>query len=135
MADETNIITVPIPKGKGMVQLDLAKLNDDVFRELVLQGAKVLLTRGMSKITKAELGDEDKVKAEAMLKAEANVTDLYEGKVRMTGGAKASKVSGAVKTEAMRLARNIIKDEIKRAGGKISHVKPSVITQAAKEYL
>lgn len=129
------IIAVPITKAKAVLEIDWEKLPDEVYLEVLMQGLKVLVNRGMSKITLKELGDNDTVKREALLKAEKNHEDMLAGKVRITGGAKASKVSGKVKTEAMRLARNIIKDEIKRSGGKISHYEAKEITEAAKMYL
>ena len=135
MADGIN---VPIPKAKDVLVVTNAlieALPQEVYNEILLQGFKAVLNRGMSKITLADLGDADKVKSEAMLKAQANLEDVQAGKVRITGGAKAGKVSGAVKTEAMRLSRNIIKDELKRLGHKISHYEASEITTFAKEYL
>lgn len=135
MAEATNTLNVPIVKAKAVVPVNLDDLPDDVYREVMLQGLKVVLNRGMSKITIGDLGDAEKVKEEALLKGNANLEALYEGKIRFTGGAKGSKVSGAVKTEAMRLARNLVKDEIKRQGGKISHYEASEITKAAKDLL
>lgn len=128
-------VMVPITKGKEIVEVNLDELPDEVYREVVLQGLKTIMNRGMTKVTIADLGSEEKVKAEAMIVANINLEKLYAGDIRITGGKSASKISGKVKTEAMRLARNIIKDEIKRSGGKISHYKASEITAAAKEYL
>src|SRR3546814_3687824 len=59
-------------------------------------------------------------------------SDMYEGKVKITGAAKVKKASGAVMTEAMRLARNLVKDAMKANKIKISTVKASEITKAAK---
>jgi hypothetical protein len=130
-----NIIKVAIAKAKDVIEVNIDDLPDAVFKEVLIQGCKAVLNRGMSKVTIALLGDEDKVKTEAMAIASKNVEDMYAGKIRFTGGAKQHKVSGKVKTEAMRLARNVVKDEIKRGGGKISHYAASEITEAAKEYL
>lgn len=130
------IMQIAVTKSKGSaVDIDTDKLPQEVYEEALRQGLKVLVNRGMSKITKAELGDEATVKAEALTKAQKNVDDIYAGKVKLSGSAKATKVSGAVNTEAMRLARNLVKDEMKKAGIKISHVEASEITKAAKEVL
>ena len=47
-------------------------------------------------------------------------------------GAKKSTMSTEVRTEAMRIAKNIVKDKIKASKQKISHFKPSDITAAAQ---
>lgn len=129
------VLSVPITKGKASMEIDTEKLPDAVYAEALLQGLKVLANRGMSKITKAELGDDETVKTEAMVKAAANVEDIMAGKIKFTGQKKAKGASGAAMTEARRLARNLVKDEMKRAGIKISHVEASEITKAANALL
>lgn len=42
-----------------------------------------------------------------------------------------SLADGEVKTEALRIARAMVKDELKRQGVKVSHVEASEITTAA----
>lgn len=130
-----SVVSIPVTKGKASVDVELDSLPEDVYREAMIQGMKVLLNRGMSKITKETYPNEEELHAAALAKATENLEACKEGKIRFTGSKSASKVSGAVKTEAMRLARNIVKDEIKKAGGKISHYAASDITAAAKELL
>lgn len=127
------IMQVPVTKGKGVVEIDTDSLPEAVYAEALLQGLKTLLNRGQSKITVAELGDAETVKREAMIAAEKQKGKILAGDIKFSGKSKASKVSGAVNTEAMRIARNRVKDAIKAAGMKISHVKASEITAAAKE--
>jgi hypothetical protein len=127
-------VNVPVTKSKGFVEIETDNLPDEVYKEALLQGLKVLVNRGMSKITKADIPDEATFKAEAQAKAEKNVEDIYAGKVRITGG-KAKKASGVVMTEARRLAKNLVKDAMKSAGIKISHVEASEITKAANALL
>jgi hypothetical protein len=127
------IMQVPVVKGKGVVEIDTDTLPEAVYAEAILQGLKTLVNRGMSKVTVKDLGDEEKVKAEAMIIAEQNVAKIRSGEIKFSGKAKASKVSGAVQTEAMRIARNRVKDALKAAGMKISYIKASDITAAAKE--
>ena len=130
------VIKIAVTKGKDVVEIDTDALPQAVYEEALMQGLKVLVNRGMSKITKAEYGDEAIVRTEAMFKARANVDDILAGKIKFTGKAAAkSKVSGAVNTEAMRIARNRVKDAIKANGMKISYVKASDITAAAKELI
>lgn len=48
-------VNVPITKGKTTLAVNLDEIPDDVYTEIVLQGLKVLLNRGTSKVTK-EIG-------------------------------------------------------------------------------
>ncbi len=134
-APASTVITIALKNGAGTVDVDAKQLPDDVYREALMQGLKVLAERAMSKITKEAYPDEAQRKAAIKAKAEANVQEMYDGKTRITGQAKAKKASGAVMTEAMRLARNLIKDAMKANKIKISHVKASEITSAAKALL
>ena len=131
-------LNVPVTKSKGTVEIDTDNIPEDFFREALLQGLKVLVNRGMSKITKETYTNAEELKAAAQAKAEDNAKAVLEGdrkKIKLTGQSGATKVSGAEKTEAMRLARNLVKDEMKRVGIKISHVPASEITAAAKQLL
>lgn len=129
------IMQVPVTKGKSVVEIDTDKLPEAVYVEALLQGLKTLVNRGMSKITVGELGSDEKVREEAMIAANKNVEKILAGDIKFSGKAKASKVSGVVNTEAMRIARARVKDAMKAAGMKISYVKASEITAAAKELI
>lgn len=131
-APASSAITISLKNGAGTVEVDTAQLPDDVYREALMQGLKVIAERAMSKITKEAYPDEAERKAAIKAKAEANIADMYAGKIKITGRATAKKASGAVITEAMRLARNLVKDAMKANKIKISHVKASEITAAAK---
>ena len=131
----STIISFALKNGAGEVEVDTSKLPDAVYREALMQGLKTIAERGMSKLTKEAYPDETERKAAIKTKAEANVQDMYEGKVKVTGQAKVKKASGAVMTEAMRLARNLVKDAMKANSIKISHVKGAEITAAAKALL
>lgn len=145
MAEASAPINVPIPKSKEVITFNPDDLSDAAFRHLVELGAKVYLNSRMTKITKAELeGTAEKegvevdavVKREALLRANENLEALLDPAfVGKSKGAKSAKVSGAVRTEAMRLAKNIVKDELKRARLKVSHYPASEITEAAKGLL
>ena len=126
------IMQVPVTKAKGVIEIDTDSLPEAVYAEALLQGLKVLANRGQSKITVKELGDAETVKREAMLAAEKMKEKILSGDIKFSGKAKATKVSGAVNTEAMRIARNRVKDAIKAAGKRISHYSAATITQGAK---
>lgn len=129
------ILSVPITKGKANIDIELDDIPLEVYQEALLQGLKVLLNRGASKITKETYPVEAELQAAAMVKAQEQVELVKTSKIKFTGGKSKSKASGAVMTEARRLAKNIIKDEMKRAGLKISHVEPKEITAAANALL
>lgn len=131
----STMVQIALKNAAGTIEVDTAKLPDDVYREALMQGLKVIAERGMSKLTKEAYPDEAERKAAIKAKAEANVQDMYDGKTKVTGAVKTKKASGAVMTEAMRLARNLVKDAMKANKIKISTVKASEITKAAKALL
>lgn len=111
-------------------------LTEEVYREAMIQGLKVILNRGMSKLTKeAFKGDEAKLAEAAMKKAEETFRDMRENKIRFTGSKPKKEITGEVMTEAMRLARNFVKQGLKDAGQKVSHFDAKEITRVAKELL
>lgn len=138
-----NVVDVPITKVKGeSVSVNFDELPIEVYKEMLFLGAKEYINKvGMSKIgaglTKLEGTELEKAQKAVVVQAQKNVSDMNAGKIKYHGEASksATKVSGAVNTEAMRLAKNIVKDLMKKAGLKISHTPASEITIAAKEVL
>jgi hypothetical protein len=128
-------LMVPVTKAKGTIEIDTGMLPEHVYREIIIQGCKVLINRGMTKLTKEAYPDADLLKAAAMEKAEETLQNMYDGKIRIMGGAKSDKVPREVMTEARRIARALVKDGLKRAGVKISYVESSEITKAANVLL
>jgi hypothetical protein len=131
----STMIKFALKNGAGDIEVDTARIPEDVYREALMLGFKAISERGMSKLTKEAYPDEAERKAAIKAKAEANIEDAYAGKTKLTGAKVVKKASGAVMTEAMRLARNLIKDAMKANKIKISTVKASQITNAAKQYL
>jgi hypothetical protein len=129
-------IQVPITKAKGQVTIDSEAIPQEVYEEALKLGLKELANRGMSKLTKAAFkGVEADLAAACMEQAEKNVEAIMTGKIRFAGKKAKSGESAAVMTEARRLAKNLVKDSIKAAGMKISHVEAKDITAAANELL
>lgn len=131
---------IPITKGGGFVEIMTDELSDEVYAAALFLGLKEMANRGMSKITVKGLTgvDLDKAKAAAMAKGQENAAAIKEGKIRLPGTkAKAGegKVSKALTAEARRLAREDVKDGLRRAGKKISHYKASQITAAADQLI
>jgi hypothetical protein len=132
---ERQIVNVPITKGKTTLAVAIDDIPADVWAEVILQGLKVLLNRGTSKVTKETYPKADELAAKAVETAQAQLELVMTSKIKFTGGKKKSGTTGAVMTEARRLAKALVKDELKRAGIKISHVEASEITKAANAYL
>lgn len=129
------VLNIPVTKGKATVEIDTDSIPEEVYKEALIQGLKVLVNRGTSKITATTYPNGEELKSAAMEAATAQVEAIKTGKIKFSGGAKTAKASGAVMTEARRLARNLVKDEMKRQGIKISHVEASEITKAANALL
>ncbi len=130
-------IAIPITKAsvKGepeFVHINLDAMHPDTYTEMLLQGGKTLVNRGASNVTGPKT---EKSRAVARQIAEKNVELMYEGKVRMSTGVRTKVKTGAIQTEAMRLARVLIRDTLKAAGEKVSHYSAKAITELAKEYL
>ena len=132
---EAQIVNVPITKGKTTLAVNIDAIPTDVWAEVILQGLKVLLNRGTSKVTKETYPQATELAAKAVEVAQAQLELCMTSKIKFTGGKKKSGATGAVMTEARRLAKALVKDELKRAGIKISHVEASEITKAANAYL
>ena len=132
-----SVVQIPVVKSKGFVEYETDALLPEVYLEALKLGLKELTNRKMSKITVAKLEGEELAKAQAAAQAQAeeNAAAIMKGEIRFSGAKSATKVSGAVNTEAMRIARNMVKDVIKANKGKISHYAASEITKAAKELI
>lgn len=130
--DPRQVYRVPVTKAgkEAGIDINLDDLPDNVYREVVAQGLKVVLNRGMTKITKETYPQADQLKAAALAKATETAANMKAGKIRIVG-AKSDKVSGKVQTEARRIAKNLVKAEMKKQGIKVSYVDAKDITAAA----
>lgn len=134
---------IPITKAGRTLTVTTKGMSNNVYRMALILGLKDLCNRGMTKITVTE--NRKKMEGEKLIaaqnaafdKAEENLALLMKGKLpRMVGvKSESDKLSGVVMTEARRLAKNLIKDEIKAAGEKISHYESKDITAAANAVL
>lgn len=139
MADD-NIMEIVITKAKRTVSCDTRNIPAEAFADIVYRGISEILNSGMSKLTVKDLeGDElEEVRAQIFAKAEENLKALYAGEIKPKGSrgkGKSAKIPQEVKTVAMRLARDLVKDQIRADGEKPSHYKPSDITKWAKDLL
>lgn len=129
-----SVLNITITKAKAVMPIETNDLPEAMYEEALILGLKAILNRGTTKITKEAYPNEDELKAAALKVAEKQKKDLMDGKIRRTG-AKAQKVSGALMTEARRLARALVKDELKRQGIRATYVEASEITKAANAYI
>lgn len=139
------IINVPITKASSkdepaFIQVNTASpeeggdITDEVLNEILLQGLKVVLNRGMSKITKESYeNDLPAMRAAALKKAQETYEDMKAGNIRITGGKAKKGVPREVMQEAMQQARKYVKQWMKDNGIKLAHVSAKEITAAAKD--
>ena len=133
-----NMVKVPLKSDCGEVEVNTSLLTDEVYAMVMLEGLKsVINSVGMSKllpgITKLEGEDKTKAVAAVLAQAQENVQALYSGTINKKG--RKAKASGAEQTEAMRLAKMLVKDHIRNSGQKIGAYTAKEITEAAKKVL
>lgn len=129
-----NEIDVPITKGGQSIKVDLSTFTDDVYKFIVAEGLKVLANKGMSKIlTKGLEGKAlEDAQAAAMTVATKNLDKLAKGEIKVAKSASAAKVSGKIMTAAVRLARDVVRNEIRNAGYAVSAIPAAEVTRLAK---
>lgn len=133
-----DVLMIPVSKTGTSLEVNLKEIPDDAYRTILIEGLKAILAKKMSKITVAKLEGEQLAAAQAAALeiAKSNLKDVYEDKVKSgRGSAKSKGVPGVVMTEARRIAKAVVKDAIRAAGQKISHVEASVITAAANQLI
>jgi hypothetical protein len=136
-------IKVPIAKaGKsGFVTVETDNITDQsAYEAIFIEGLKVVLNARMSKvgsITKLEGEELAKAQAKALEIAAENLVNLYAGKLKAsrTKSAAESEVPREVMTEALRAARDLVKNEIRKNGGKPSVYTAAQITQYARSII
>ena len=132
----SRIMHIPVAKAGDTIPIEINALGEQMYTYLVFLGAKAVMARGMSNVTKAEFPNEEDRNAEAAEIAKATLTNLYAGKVRMTGMTKEKGIGrGEVNTEAMRIAREDVKAQLKEEGFRVSLIKPAFISKLAKELI
>jgi hypothetical protein len=136
---EAKVFEIELKGGVGKVTVDPAKIVDmDVYEYIFITGLKTVINSlGMSKIasgiTKKTGAAKDEAVKAVMEQAQKTIQAMYDGDLK---GAKATtKRSGAVQTEAMRLAKALVKQTLKDNGYKVGAFGAKEITAYAKEIL
>lgn len=135
---------VPITKaGKGqsltVTKEEVSALSDSAFAAIFAAGLKVMLNANMSKFPTTGLEGEELAtqQAKIMEKAQENKAKVLAGEVRARGAsattADGSKVPGPVMTKARQLAKEVVRNQLREAGVRISMVPAADITKYANE--
>jgi hypothetical protein len=138
-AEVIKSFVMPLKGGCGHVTLeDADSIPIEMYRYIFQQGLETVVNSvGMSKllpgITKLVGAEAEKAKDAVRKQAKANVQALLEGSLKTKGARAKAEVSGAVQTEALRIAKEMVKDLIRNNGQKIGAYKASEISAAAKE--
>lgn len=132
-------LNVNISKAKQAIAVDTDKIPEALVDIIWQLGLEVLLNAKQTKIKVAKLEGKDLSDAQsaAFAQAEKNLGDVYAGKVtkRQPKSQDTSGIDRKVMTEAMRLARIAVRDEIKEQGLRIKAFTSAQITDFAKQYI
>jgi len=139
-----DLIRVPITKAGRNVFFDvdtddlntMFESNPDMMRQLIAEGLKTILNSRMSKLgapSKLEGKALEDNKDAALAKAQENLDDLVAGKLAKKSAGKSAGVDRKVMNEAVRLAKNVVKDQLRKAKVTLATVPTKDITEAAKK--
>lgn len=119
----------------AVVTVDTDGFSDETFMNILKEGLKACLNAKMSKIgpvTKLEGTELEKAQSAAMEIARRNLSELSAGAFKFPGTKTKTTESRDVLNEAMRIARDVIRDQLRAHNITISHVPAKDITAAAK---
>jgi len=132
------IALIELKGSAGAIEMNFSTLPDQIYQALLIAGAEAFLNKAngaaksLAGITKLEGKELEDRKKEVLEAAEKTAQQLRDG---IVPGAKKAKASGAVQTEAMRLAKAMVKDLIRNSGQKVGAYTAKELTVAAKEVL
>jgi len=111
--------------GKGLeLDVDLAKLPEPVREHVIYIGLRNILMDAHAGITADKSTD---VEADSLAVSEKKLASMYAGEVRTVG----TRTGDPVKSEAIRIASDIIKVQWKKAGKKLAELDSKVLRDAA----
>ena len=125
------ILSIPVTKAKAAIDIDTDQVHETMYAAALKEGLKTLVNGGMSKVTKETYPNAEELKAKAWEIAQARALQLIDGSLKLGRSIATKGPSGAVMTEARRLARDLVKAALKAQGLKVSHYESSEITRAA----
>lgn len=111
--------------GKGIeLEVDVARLPQNVLDHVVYIGLRNILMDSHAGVTAEK---SDNVEAESRAVAEKKLEAMYNGEVRTVG----TRTGDAVKSEAIRIASNLIKAQYRKLGKKVSSLDAKALREAA----
>ena len=119
----------------AILEVDDQTLPDEVYAAVIAEGLKACLNAKMTKVgavTKLEGEALAKAHAKALEIAESNLADLQKGTYKFAGRKAKSSEPREVHTEAMRLAKDIIRDKLRANGLPMNTLSAKDLTAAAK---
>jgi hypothetical protein len=137
-AGETFVIALKGDSGQIEINTAIHLADDNVYKAVMQAGLEAIFGKAngaakiLAGITKLEGTELEKRKQEVREAAAKTLDQLTQG---IIPGAKRAKASGAEATEAMRLAKNMVKDLIRNSGQKIGAYTAKELTAAAKVVL
>lgn len=147
-APAQNTLRIPVVKAKGYVidgkaadhiEVELSKVPNDMYELALAQGLKDIINGGATKIKKEDYKTDNEYRAEAMKTARERLEMVYEGKIKKSRSATATPefegYDAPIITEARRIAKEIVKSQIKAMGKSVTRCDPSQITMWANEVL
>lgn len=135
---EAAIFTVALKGDAGSIEVNASDFSDAVYKAVFQAGLDAIFakangaTKALAGITKLEGAELEKRKAEVLECATKTHDQLKSG---IVPGARKAKTSGAVNTEAMRLAKGMVRDLIRSSGQKVGAYSAKELTAAAKVVL
>lgn len=140
-AERVRSFTISLKCGAGSVVLeDIDAVDANTFRYIIQQGLETIvntsggIAKQLAGFTKLTGKDADERKAKIVALANETIANLVKGTVKKKGAkSKADKADSAVMSEAVRIAKEMIKDHLRSQGIKLSSRKQSEITKAAKD--
>lgn len=134
-------VKIPVPKAgkEAYITIDTDEIsNPSVYEAIVIEGLKACLNAGMTskKVgaqTKLDAADLAKSQAAALEIATENFGRLKAGTFKFSGSRARGAEPVKVMNEAIRLAREVLKDQLKAANIPLKAVPAKDLTAAAKQ--
>lgn len=121
-------MTTSVNVGKGIeVTIDFGKMPQTALDHIMYIGARNVLMDSHASITADEYPDEGERKANAEAMVAKKLEALMAGIVRV----QSTREGDPVRAEAMRMATDIVKAKIKKAGKKVADYEAKAVREAA----
>lgn len=118
--------------GKSIeLDIDHTKLPENALNHAIMIGLRNILMDSHASITTEEYPEADEREAAARAMVDKKLAALLSGEVRVVG----TREGDPVRVEALRLATDIVKGKIRKAGKKVADYEPKAIREAAAKLI